>query len=351
MGRRKPVPLFELMRQKDYESLQQRRPVNPAPSQQPVRPAPSAGTKPLPKRPTGEPQPTVRLVRSRPSEATTYPTTRADRPETSASPGGTLVDRIRELVGGVPLGMVGLGIAAAVILGVLLWSIAFQLGGKSREADLKPYTDASNPRSLGTNESRRVDASSGTGRSQPETGNAGASGQASGTGAREGSGPAVQPDPGRQATPPPAPVQPPSQATTGNPPSVPGEPSPRPQPTQASATAVNGHDVLVDTRELGKNYLIIQQQLSRDEAVRAAMFLTENGVPALALVDPKARRDNSSSWSIWSSAGFQGGSEFNQSLRARNDLQATVARLGKRWQREHKGSSSWEITFFAKRTD
>ncbi|MCA9278403.1 MAG: hypothetical protein H6815_07065 [Phycisphaeraceae bacterium] len=130
----------------------------------------------------------------------------------------------------------------------------------------------------------------------------------------------------------------------------PSENQPKPAEQQPIAPQAPKHDVLKDTRITGLNYLRIVSSLTRDDAVAAAEFLTTNGVPAFAAVDPDhARGNNASSWCVRTSKGFAGAPHWQESEQERRELKRRVAAIGQNWQQNHRGVSDFSQPFYEKK--
>lgn len=99
-------------------------------------------------------------------------------------------------------------------------------------------------------------------------------------------------------------------------------------------------------RVAGLNYLVIATKLDKETADRAAGFLTENGVPAL-VVRSGGAANNTPSYTLYGQQGIT-----REQLRARDpvrtELEAKVAKLGKTWQKEHKGRTDFSQTYWEK---
>jgi hypothetical protein len=99
-------------------------------------------------------------------------------------------------------------------------------------------------------------------------------------------------------------------------------------------------------RVAGLNYLVIATKLDKETADRAAAFLTENGVPGL-VVRAGGSANNTGSYTLYGQQGIT-----REQLRARDpvrtELEAKVAKLGKVWQKEHKGRTDFSQTYWEK---
>jgi hypothetical protein len=142
-------------------------------------------------------------------------------------------------------------------------------------------------------------------------------------------------EPGSQAG-----IQPPVQPVR--------QPISQPPPKPAPAAGVSGP--LVDTRESGLNYCVAASLLPKDEAERAARFLTENGLPAAPVwVESDAgEAKNRPAYRVYILKGLSG-SDVNRRAPGRTDLEAELMRLGKIWQREHRGNVNFAQTYWEKK--
>ena len=120
----------------------------------------------------------------------------------------------------------------------------------------------------------------------------------------------------------------------------------RVEPASGSGLTITAKGMLQgDPREAGLNYLKLAQ-MTRAESERAVAFLSENGLEAFAVpVDRGGANTNNpdpSRAAYWLFAG-RGitTEEFSNRLTARTNTEAAVARLGLRWQKEHRGSSNF----------
>ena len=83
-------------------------------------------------------------------------------------------------------------------------------------------------------------------------------------------------------------------------------------------------------------------------ADRAVTFLSENGVRAFAV--PVAKTGSSANNASYTLYALQGITREELRARApiRTDLEEKVARLGKIWQKEHKGQTDFSKTYWDK---
>jgi hypothetical protein len=126
--------------------------------------------------------------------------------------------------------------------------------------------------------------------------------------------------------------------------SPPPKTSPLPGPATPAAPVVNAPNG--DPRVAGFNYLTIASKMDKDTAERAVAFLSDNGVPAFAVAKPGSAANNGS-YTVYALKGIT-----REMLRARaperTELEEKVARLGKTWQKEHKGQTDFSKTFWDK---
>jgi hypothetical protein len=99
-----------------------------------------------------------------------------------------------------------------------------------------------------------------------------------------------------------------------------------------------------DPREGGLNYLLLAY-LTQTESEDAVTFLSQNGLETFALrVDPQQVRGNNSGptrpYKLYVSKGITS-DEYSKKMTAKTNVEAAVARLGPRWQKERKGSSNF----------
>lgn len=129
-------------------------------------------------------------------------------------------------------------------------------------------------------------------------------------------------------------------------------PAPKTSPVSPAAPAVTGSTGPTpgapsgDPRIAGYNYLTIASRLDKETADRAVSFLSENGVPAFAVAKPGSAANNAL-YTVYALKGIT-----REMLRARaperTELEEKVARLGKTWQKEHKGQTDFSKTFWDK---
>lgn len=104
-----------------------------------------------------------------------------------------------------------------------------------------------------------------------------------------------------------------------------------------------------DPRQAGVNYLTLASQLDKETATAAAAFLTQNGCPAFAIAVDRSGRavKNGSQFAVYAARGFAG-DEFRAKKAEREALEEQVRRLGKVWQKEHRGGTDFSQTFWQK---
>ena len=113
----------------------------------------------------------------------------------------------------------------------------------------------------------------------------------------------------------------------------------------AGAKALTGAGWLGrDPREEGQNYLLLAS-MNQTEAESAVVFLGENGLETFALwLDPAKERvnnsDSSRPYRLYVTRGISS-DEYSKKMTARTNIEAAVARLGPRWQKERRGSSNF----------
>lgn len=117
---------------------------------------------------------------------------------------------------------------------------------------------------------------------------------------------------------------------------APAETSPK-QGTQTPAAPAS------DTRQVGFNYLLCASGLEKSAAEGAAGYLTQNGVPAIAVPTSKG----GSKYTVYTLLGIPSGSLDDQ-LKVRNDHKAEVTRLGKQWRKDHPGASDFSDAYWEK---
>jgi hypothetical protein len=116
-----------------------------------------------------------------------------------------------------------------------------------------------------------------------------------------------------------------------------------PRPGNALCLTISGWTT-EDQREESLNYLHLAY-VSQTEAEDAISFLAQNGLDTFALyVDPQQVRGNNFSptrpFKLYASKGITS-DEYSKKMTAKTNVEAAVARLGPRWQKERKGSSNF----------
>ncbi len=104
-----------------------------------------------------------------------------------------------------------------------------------------------------------------------------------------------------------------------------------------------------DPRVAGFNYLTIASKMDRDTAERAVTFLADNGVKAFAIpvVKTGSGANNGPTYTLYALQGITR-DELRARAPVRTDLEDRVARLGKIWQKEHKGQTDFSKTYWDK---
>jgi hypothetical protein len=119
--------------------------------------------------------------------------------------------------------------------------------------------------------------------------------------------------------------------------------SARPAPAAAPPAAPTGTG---DARVPGLNYLMLASRLDRETADRMVSFLGQNGVRAVAVAKGSGGANNPGPYTVYALDGIT-----REMYRARSpertDLEDKVRRLGKTWQKDHKGgtdfaTATWE---------
>jgi hypothetical protein len=116
---------------------------------------------------------------------------------------------------------------------------------------------------------------------------------------------------------------------------------PIPPPSQV---AVDG-----DPRQPGLDYYTIATKIDLDTARMMVKFLSDNGVPALAIPVAKAATGakNGGSYTVYAAEGITR-EQFKARTPERTQLEDAVQRLGKRWQKEHKGQADFSTAWWDK---
>lgn len=135
-----------------------------------------------------------------------------------------------------------------------------------------------------------------------------------------------------------------------------GQPAPRgevknPVPAPQSGGARTPPAAITgDPRVLGLNYLILASRMDKESAERAAAFLTENGVPAFIVSVAKSgsAANNPGPYTLYAQQGITA-EQYKARTPERTELEAKVARLGKVWQKEHRGQTDFSQTLWEKK--
>jgi len=240
------------------------------------------------------------------------PEVKIDRPRVRPEPHEP-VDRIRQVgeasvVGGtvkLPISYLYIGLAAIALALILVWAVAFKLGGNATERDL--VQDRPRPMPTITTD------------------------------------PLNEPEPRTQALPPPDPIRTIEQELQDQP--------AQPVTTGGSILTAAGR-VAADPREPGLNFLVIESNMERGEAERIVAFLTSNGQPAIGvpMLDQGGQPTNNPHlYQIVLARGFPGRG-FGESKPVRDSIVSEVTRLGTTWQREFKGSTRFASPQWTKYT-
>jgi hypothetical protein len=136
-------------------------------------------------------------------------------------------------------------------------------------------------------------------------------------------------EPGSQAAPPaPAPQK---KAAPG--PTQPSVPKANPSPPAAPIPV----GPVTDTRQTGLNYCFAASRLEQEPAERAAAFLRENGVAALAVLeDGSSGSNNPASWRVVVLQGITG-QQYRERAPERLKVEAELVRLGEIYRKDPKG--------------
>jgi hypothetical protein len=287
MGKNSPA-LFELIRdpgvnQKSIPSVQQTRPGQPrAEADIPVMRV--------------EPKPRVTLSLSREEEQpAAKPSPLPPSPPTAAA---IKIHRLPQLR--LTPTTVSVAVGAGLLVVLIIWATAYKMG----EARAERLARRDLARLPGVTDPLRGDKIPlNTGLITPDP----KSGQAS------GSKPAAQP--------PQPPVNPAPQVRP---------PATVPQAPQAGASPA-------DTRQVGLNYCVAASRLSAEQAERAAGFLRENGVRAIAVLEAGAAGSNNpGSWKVVALQGVTA-QEYRERAEVRTRVEADLTRLGEIYRRDPKG--------------
>jgi hypothetical protein len=104
-----------------------------------------------------------------------------------------------------------------------------------------------------------------------------------------------------------------------------------------------------DPRVAGFNYLTIASKMDRDTAERAVAFLAENNLKAFAIPVVKAGSggNNAATYTLYALQGITR-DELRAKAPVKTDLEERVTRLGKIWQKEHKGQTDFSRWYWDK---
>jgi hypothetical protein len=127
----------------------------------------------------------------------------------------------------------------------------------------------------------------------------------------------------------------PQNPAPGAPKAQPPKTPPRANPPQAAPQNTAGKPA--DTRQVGLNYCLAASRLDQAAAERAAEFLTQNGVPAIAVVDTDASgAKNPGSYKVFALQGITA-EEFRNQAPVRTKVQSELTRLGQIYKKDPKG--------------
>lgn len=141
------------------------------------------------------------------------------------------------------------------------------------------------------------------------------------------------------------PVNPDLLATTGST----GATTPRGQsatpPAPPRPAAATG-----DTRVVGLNYLVLALKMDKESAERAAAFFAENGVQTIMIPVANSGRtaNNPGSYALYAATGITP-EEYKSRAPVMTELKEKVTRLGKTWQRQHRGSTDFSDTYWERK--
>lgn len=250
----------------------------------------------------------------------------------------------------VPITAVYAFVSASLLLAVVVWVIAYNIGfGRGEQQTLREFgligpelgELARGPDPLATNERNRLaDADTPPLKGQ---GNGQASGRTGGEETPDNIG-TERPQPSRTDR------APETAAETGT--------QSDQTPSRATATASligPGGALAQDPREGGLNYLKLASGVPRPEATELVAFLTDRGMPALAVmvrpgsVDSGGGATNDSDrFDLYAIDLAVPGARFSAMRSQRERLQEQAARLGSQWRRERQGTvdlarTNWEL--------
>jgi hypothetical protein len=111
-----------------------------------------------------------------------------------------------------------------------------------------------------------------------------------------------------------------------------GQTRPPPAPRQPA-----GSGPLADTRQVGLNYCTAAGRLDKEAADRAAAFLVQNGIPAIAVVDRgSSGAKNAALYKVVCLQGITA-REYSSREQVRTKLEAELTRLGQVYRKDPKG--------------
>jgi hypothetical protein len=147
----------------------------------------------------------------------------------------------------------------------------------------------------------------------------------------------VTPAPGSQAG---TPARPAPQ----NPPVARQNPASPPAPTQVSGP-------LADTREAGLNYCVAASRLDKAAAERAAAFIREGGLPAIAVLEGTGSgSNNATSWKVVVLQGVTA-QEYRERAPVRTRVESELTKLGEVYRRDPKGRVNFGQFAWEKKKD
>ncbi|MCH7961141.1 MAG: hypothetical protein IIC49_02275, partial [Planctomycetes bacterium] len=106
-----------------------------------------------------------------------------------------------------------------------------------------------------------------------------------------------------------------------------------------------------DTRVAGDNYAVLASNVGREEAIRAALFLTERGVPTVpvGMESDTVGGNNQERMFLISLFGVPG-ERFSAMRDERKALEERVRALGRIWSREYRGTVDFRAPQWTKYT-
>lgn len=295
-GRNSPA-LFELIREKT--GLAPPAAARPAAPSAPT-PSPSATVEASPKRVPSSPPPKAPVIEA----IGAAPTGAADPRPLAAKP---IRSGVRHF--SISTTAIGFALAGVVLLFVIAYSAGYRLGfrkgedGATKELGSSvPLTDPLKNRDIPVNPKLMAD--------------------------NKGSQPQPKPEARKPAPTPTAP------SSTG-----PVQPAGPPQAAFGT-----------DPRVAGQNYLVLAAKIDRETAERAMAFFKDNGVALFALPVAKSGggSNNAGPCTLYAMQGLTPEMVRSRSPE-RTELEDKVHRLGKVWQKEHKGQTDFSQTYWEKK--